>query len=298
VDLRELESFVVVAEELHFGRAARRAHLSQPALSQRIQRLERELGFELFSRDRRRVALTAAGASLLQPVRRLLDDSDAMVAAARRVAAGRAGSLRIGYVGSAAYGAVPIVARRLQLDAPELDVSLMEYKTAPQLELLQRGVLDAGFIHLPAQPLDGFHVIPLGRERLVVALAEGHRLATSRRVPLAALVREPFVLFPRELEPDTHERVLRVCAAHGFEPRVVQEASTLQAVIALVAAGIGVAFIATSVAEGMQREGVVFRPLSPPVLELTNAVTWRQDHDNPAIANLEKALEALVDAVA
>ncbi len=297
MELRELESFLAVAEELHFGRAARRAHLSQPALSQQIQRLEKEFGFALFSRNRRGVALTPAGAFLVERARHLLADANDMIGTASRVARGRAGSLRIGYVGSAPYGALPSIMRRLHDYAPDLDVSLIEYKTAQQLELLQQGRLDAGFIHVPAQPLSGFQVVELGPEKLDVALIAGHRLARDRRVRLLSLADEPFVMFPPALEPDTHERIMRACAAHGFAPRVTQEASTLQAVIGLVAAGLGAAFVSASVARRIHRDAVAFRPLSPPVLELTNGIAWREDHDNPALAGLRSALEARVDDV-
>jgi DNA-binding transcriptional LysR family regulator len=295
VDLRELGSFVAVAEELHFGKAARRTHLSQPALSQQIQRLEKEFGFALFTRNRRRVALTPAGGLLVERARQLLDDADEMIKAASRVASGRAGSLRIGYVGAAPYGALPGIIRRLHENAPDVEVSLVEYKTVQQLALLEQGRLDAGFIHVPAQPLDGFHVTELSREKLCIALAAGHRLAAPRRVRLAELADEPFVMFPPALEPDTHERIMRACAGHGFAPRVTQQASTLQAVIGLVAAGLGAAFVSASVAQGMHRDAVVFRPLSPPVLELTNGIAWREDHDNPAISSLQSALGSVVD---
>jgi DNA-binding transcriptional LysR family regulator len=292
VDLREIESFVAVAEELHFGRAARRVHVSQPALSQRIQRLERELGFALLVRNRRRVTLTPAGTVVLERGRRLLGDARDTVTTARRVADGRAGALRLGYVGAAMYGALPPVVRRLHHAAPDVEVIMAEHKTATQLELLERGGLDAGFIHLPAMPLPGFVVTELDREKLVVALAAGHPLTARRRVPMSALAGEPFVLFDRALEPDTHDRIMQACAMHGFRPRVVQEAANLQGLIGLVAAGLGVAFVAQSAARAMRREGVAFRPVIPAILELTNAVVWRADHVNPAIARLASALWA------
>lgn len=291
MDLRELESFVAVAEELHFGRAARRTHLSQPALSQQIQRLERELGFSVFSRDRRHVELTAAGAVLLQRVRRLLDDADDMVAVAGRVAAGHAGVLRLGHVGGALYGAVPAVVRRLRQLAPDVDVTLEEHKTARQLDLIEHGRLDAGFIHLPAERPRGVQVAVLDREPLDVCLPAGHRLATAATVRLADLAGEDFVMFARPLEPDTHDRITAACRDAGFEPRVVQEAANLQGLISLVAAALGVGFTVRSVAIGLQRDGVVFRPVEPPAVELTNAVVWRTRPDNPALGCLESALD-------
>jgi DNA-binding transcriptional LysR family regulator len=291
VDLRELESFVAVAEELHFGRAARRAHISQPALSQQIQRLERELGFALFSRDRRHVELTVAGTVLLARVRRLLDDADDMVATAGRVAAGRAGTLRIGHVGGALYGGVPSVVRRLHELAPEVDVVLEEHKTARQLELIREGRLDAGFIHLPSEPLDGFDVTVIDREPLDICLPAGHRLAGAEGVRLGDLAGDPFVLFARPLEPDTYDGIMAACRTEGFEPCVVQEATHLQGLISLVAAGLGVGFSVRSVAVGLHRAGVVFRPIVPVAVELTNAVVWRVGYHNPALTCLQSALD-------
>jgi DNA-binding transcriptional LysR family regulator len=295
MDLRELESFVAVAEELHFGRAARRAHLSQPALSQQIQRLERELGFAVFWRNRRHVELTAAGAVLLDRVRRLLDDADDMVAAAGRVAAGHAGSLRIGHVGEARYGAVPTVVRRLRDLAPDIAVALEEHDTARQLELIGDGRLDAGFIHLPAEPVDGIHVTVLDREPLDVCLPAAHRLADASAVRLADLADDPFVMFARPLEPDTHDRITAACRGEGFRPHVVHEAANLQGLISLVAAGLGVGFTVRSVAVGLHRHGVVVRPVVPVAVELTNAVVWRARPDNPALRALAAALDRGAD---
>jgi len=293
MDLRELESFVAVAEELHFGRAARRAHLSQPALSQQIQRLERELGFAVFSRDRRHVELTAAGAVLLQRVRRLLDDADDMVAAAGRVAAGHAGVLRIGHGGDALYGPVPPVVHQLRELAPDVDVTLEEHKTARQLDLIGLGRLDAGFVHLPDDGVNGFHVTVLDREPLDVCLPAGHRLAGSSAVRLPELSDDNFVMFARPLEPDTHDRITAACRTAGFEARVVHEAATLHGLISLVAAALGVGFTVRSVATGLQHDGVVFRPVEPPAIELTNAVVWRARPSNPALACLESALDTV-----
>jgi DNA-binding transcriptional LysR family regulator len=216
-----------------------------------------------------------------------------MVAVAGRVAAGHAGALRIGHVGGALYGAVPPVVRRLRELAPDVDVALEEHKTTRQLELLRDGRLDAGFIHLPAEPLPGFHVTVLDREPLDICLPAGHRLAGEATVRLRELADDRFVLFARPLEPDTYDRITAACHAEGFEPKVVQEAANLQGLISLVAAELGVGFSVRSVAVGLHRDGVVFRPIVPAAVELTNAAVWRAGHDNPALACLHSALEAV-----
>jgi DNA-binding transcriptional LysR family regulator len=294
VDLDVLASFVSVAEELHFRQAAQRTHLSQPALTGRIQRLERELGFALFFRNRRRVVLTPAGTFLLERARRLLADAEDMVAAASDVSSGQAGSLRVGYVGSALYTAIPAVMATLHDRVPDLEVVLVEYKTGPQLDLLARGLLDAGFVHLPPRPVAGIEVLDLGLEARMVALPSAHQLSARRLIRLDALAGESFVLSPQELDADGYQQVIEACAKGGFTPHVVQEASNLQSLIGLVAAGLGVALVAESVAKGSRRAGVVFRRLAP-TLELHNALIWPAGHSNPALAELEKATRVWLD---
>ncbi len=191
----------MVAEELHVGRAARRLVISQAALTQRIQRLERELGFLLFTRAERRIALTPAGVVVLERARRLLGDVDEMVDSAAHVSSGRLGSLRIGHTGAAVYGALTPVVRHLREDVPDVELVLVELKTAPQIELVNAGSLDAGFIHLPRSSLTGVCVLELDDEHKVVALPAEHPLARHRQINLGQLAREPFILFDRLSSP-------------------------------------------------------------------------------------------------
>ena len=200
MDLRQIESFVAVAEELHFGRAAKRVHLSQPALSQQIKRLEQELGFELLTRTQRRVELTSPGATFLEHARRVLSDVDEMVAVSRRAADGRAGTLRLGYVGSALFSVVPPTVQAMRTEAPEVQVTLVERKTEEQLAAMRDGRLDVGFVKATRRPLDDMVVTPVLTEPVGIGVQAEHPLAGRAEIGLEELADVPFVIFPRHAE--------------------------------------------------------------------------------------------------
>lgn len=296
MDLRALSSFVVVAEELHFGRAAARLHLSQPALSQQIKRLETELGVALLSRDSRNVALTAAGQAFVDRCSAVLGDVSDAIDEVRRIGDGRVGHLRVGYVGSTLYGAVPRAVAAFRATRPSVELSLVERKTAEQIAALDAGTQDVGFIHVPEVVPDELRTDVLMRERLQLAMP-------AARVPngdggtlhLATVAAEPFVLFPRALEPDTYDRIVGFCAAAGFAPRVAQHATGLHTLLGLVAAGVGCAFVTDEVARHATRPGLVYRPVhdAPTV---TTALAWHRAVDNPTVAPfLDVARDAMAD---
>lgn len=281
MELRHLRYFVAVAEELHFGRAALRLRVAQPALSQQIQQLERELGVVLLARTRRRVALTEPGRAFLAEARRTLADADHAARAARRAAAGEIGRLRVGYVDLATYLVLPAILRAYRARYPVVSLTLTELHREPLRDALARGDLDVGFFVL--RESDGaFAATRVAANPLVVALPAGHALARRARVPLAALAEELWVLFPRELKTQYVELVLATCAAAEFVPRVVQEASQLHTLAALVSAGVGVALLPS--AAGAPRLGVVFRPLAGPAPVLPLDLVWRVGDLSPTAA--------------
>ena len=284
MELRQLESFLAVADELHFGRAAERIHLSQPALSQQIKRLERELGVELFARTQRSVALTAAGATLLEPAARILGDTADLASIARRAADGTTGSLGLGYVGSALFSVVPPLMQALADEAPGIDVTMIERKTEEQLEAMRTGELDVGVIKQPQQPPAGFEVVPVFTETIGVALPDRHRFAGKEEIDLAELADDPFVIFPREAEPDTFDTLMAACTDAGFTARIAQTGTSLQTVLGLVASGIGAAFVVESVMENSRRDGVSHVRLTPPTPQLTTALALPVESRNPAVA--------------
>lgn len=178
---------------------------------------------------------------------------------------------------------------------PDLRLLLTEHKTATQVRALQLGQLDLGLVHLPLDPGAGLASVVVTREPVGVALPADHRLASAPTVELADLAGDPFVLFPRELEPRTHDRYVDACVRAGFAPRVVERATGLQTILGLVASGIGVAFVAASVAANLSRSGVVFRPLAGPVPTLATGPAWREPVTEPAVLMLRDVLAELGD---
>ena len=284
MELRQLESFLAVADELHFGRAAARVHLSQPALSQQIKRLERELGAELFARTQRSVALTAAGEALREPAGRLVADAAGLGELARRAADGRVGTLGLGYVGSALFSVVPPLMQALADEAPGLDVTMVERKTEEQLDAIRRGDLDVGVVKQPHQAPADFEIVPVFDETIGIALPDRHRFAGESTIELAALADDPFVIFPREAEPDTFDTLMAACTTAGFTARIAQTGTSLQTVLGLVASGIGCAFVVESVIANSRRDGVTYVRLAPPTPTLTTSLAWPRDATNPAVA--------------
>jgi DNA-binding transcriptional LysR family regulator len=279
MELRHLRYFVAVAEERHFGRAARRLQIAQPPLSRQIQGLEAELGFSLFDRSRRRVELTPAGDAFLAHARRIFEALETGVQAARRAASGKTGRITIGYPSSIAFIGLHELLRAFHGQSPGVDVSLRELPPQEQIESLKDGRIDVGFIRGPIGD-DELAWRKIRSEPLVVALPSDHPLSGRKRVALEMLAREPFVSFPRHRGPAFFDYLMRLCHSAGFSPHVVQEAPHLD-IVSLVAAGFGVALVPLSV-KYARRPGVVFRPLvGSPRTELF--VAWRSNNGSTVL---------------
>jgi DNA-binding transcriptional LysR family regulator len=294
MELRHLRYFLAVAEELHFGRAAARLHVSQPPLSQQVRNLESELGVELFARTRRRVRLTEAGRAFADEARVLLGRLGQAVETARRVAHGETGALAVGFIASATFGVLPEIYRRFRARHPEVELVLSELSTSEQVEALRAGTIQVGMAR-PPLPGDGLATESLGDEPLVCALPAGHRLAARGALPLRTLGAEPFVLFPRQPRPGWIDVVLEACRRAGFRPAVVQEVLELSTAVALVGAGVGVALVPAA-AQALRLHGVVYRPLQPPV-PTTRLVAVRRAEGAPpaALRFLEVAREVVAE---
>lgn len=259
IDLRAWRQFVAVAEELHFGRAAARLHMTQPPVTQAIAQLEKTLGVLLFDRTRRRVALTPAGEALLPDVRELLARAQALPLRARAAAAGQVGRVRLAFVSTIGFETLPAWVREFRLQCPEVALELVEATGDVQLEALARGEIDAGLmLHSPGFAPPELERLPVAEEALVLALPAGHPLAGAEPLSLDAVLAEPLVIFPRRIVPSLHDAIYGLYQAAGRMPVVAQEAIQMQTIVNLVWGGLGVAWVPESVTQ-FRRAGVVYR---------------------------------------
>jgi len=259
VELRLWRQFIAVAEELHFGRAALRLHMTQPPLTQAIAHLEQLLGVRLFERTKRSVQLTTAGEALLPEARELLARALALPAHARSAAHGEVGRLRLAFVSTVGFGLLPQWVRAFRTLYPQVEFELIEATGDVQLQALERGDIDAGFmLHSPGFAPEGLQHLRIAREPLVVALPEPHAQATARSLSYGSLLDEALVIFPRRILPSLHDAIFGMYHAAGRTPRIAQEAIQMQTIVNLVSAGLGLAWVPDSVRQ-FQRPGVVYR---------------------------------------
>jgi DNA-binding transcriptional LysR family regulator len=282
MELRHLRYFVVVAEELHFRRAAERLHMSQPPLSQQIRALEEEIGVQLFTRNQRRVELTAAGAAFLVRAREILDSVEDAARQARRVQRGEVGRLAVGFVGSAMYTFVPELLQSFREQAPDITLRLQELGTTEQLRQLDDGRLDVGFIRAPRTHPD-LRIETLLWEPVVAALPDLHPLAGELSLSLEDLHGVPLVLLSRAGAPGLRAALDGAIDQLGGEDNIVQEAAEMQTVIGLVAAGVGISIVPESV-RALMRRGVSYRPLDGEALGVPLQMAWRAGDESPVLA--------------
>ncbi|GAA4703696.1 LysR family transcriptional regulator [Nocardioides conyzicola] len=282
MELRHLRSFTMLADERHFGRAATRLHIAQPALSQQIKQLERELGIPLFTRSTRRVELTEAGIRFADHARTVLGDVARAESDMELLVSGRAGRVSVGFVGTATYDVLPRVAREVARELPDVELGLRGELLSPALVT---GVGDHTFDLALLRPGPLNHAdLTLRRlrtEPLVAVLPVHHPLAGARRIRLSQLADERFVMHPSSDRSSMHEEVLRACAAAGFEPSMITEVGETATLVVFVAAGLGVALVPAPV-RSLGLDGVAYVALvDPPTVDL--ALATRTDDDSPAV---------------
>jgi len=293
VELRHLRYFVALAEELHFGRAANRLHIVQPALSKQILALERELGVELLDRTHG-VTLTPAGAVFYEEASAILDRVSEAVRSAQGTARGELGSLDVGFVGPAMWSVLPWILREHRRAHPNLRYRLFELGSPEQMERLRAGTLDVGFLR-PIAVDDALVFKPVWREQFVVALADDHPLAGTGRIDLADLKDERFVVLPRRMAPNLSDTSLSICLSYGFSPKVVEEGNSPSALV-MVAMGLCVALIPES-ARNAGFKGITFRPLIRPTPEQDLAVAYRAEDRSPALRAFLATISSVVRGV-
>jgi DNA-binding transcriptional LysR family regulator len=284
-ELRQLRYFVAVAEELHFGRAAHRLHMTQPPLSQTIQAFEAALGTPLFARTNRSVALTPAGLALLPEARRILQQAATLPDLAQRAAAGEIGRLSLAFVSSADYSVLPAFLREFRAAYPQVQIDLREATSDVQLEDLMQNRVDVGLL-IPPLPdkakieLDYARVLS---EPLILAAPHGLKeLRAKHPVNLTTLADQPLIIFPRRIAPALHDAIMGCFHDAGMTPRIAQEAIQMQTIVGLVSAGMGIALVPQSVSN-LKRPGVDYRTLAgkPPIVE--TGLAWRRDNHSPVL---------------
>ncbi|MDN4574649.1 LysR family transcriptional regulator [Pandoraea cepalis] len=274
MELRQLRYFVAVAEELHFGRAARRLFISQPALSFDIRRFEEQLGVKLLERSNKSVALTNAGQVLLGEARRLLEQAEEVAKVTLQSAHGLAGRLRIGFVNSMLYRGLPEAVQQFESAHSSVEIVLKEMNTAEQVRALQQLQIDLGFAHWGHFPAEVETQVWMS-EALLCCLPVDHKLAKRRRIDLRQLSDEPFILFPRTVSPHYHDQIIATCVEAGFSPQIRHEARLWQTVVTMVEFQMGVALVPEALAR-TRSQRAVFIPLarntfSSQILRLTRA---------------------------
>jgi DNA-binding transcriptional LysR family regulator len=289
VELEDLRALLVLAETLHFGRAAERLHVSQPALSKRIRRMEGRIGGPLLVRGYRAVQLTEAGRLLAGHSRHLIAEVSATLALTEQAVRGEAGLLRIGFGIATIFGLLPDVVQRFRRAHPDVQLHLRDMSTPDQIGALVRGEIDVGFIR--HRDVDGrLHLRHVLDERLVAAL--GPRSRWNTRAGLRSAASEPFIIIARSRSASFYDHVLSVCAAAGFAPRIAQEADELFTIVSLVRAGLGVSLVPRSAAL-MRIPGVRFYELGMPQAAWNIALAWHRDSERaPLVRRFVEAVPA------
>ena len=288
MELKDLEWFVVVAEELHFGRAATRLHISPPPLTQRIKRLERELGVTLFDRDNRNVALAPAGAALLEQARDLLTHARRIAPRLQEVALGKTGRLQVGITGAAIYSNARTRLASKLVAVAGLEVGWIVMSSAEQVKALRERRIDLGLVNTPIDH-EGVELSALQDERLAVALPSSHPLATRRSVPLGALRDEVFILGERHLAPAYYDRVISACQQAGFVPLVEHQPQSLVTYIGLVALGAGITVAPASMARA-GLTGVSYVAISGRAPRAEISLAWPSGKPDIAVERILAAL--------
>jgi len=293
MELRHLRSFAVLAEEQHFGRAATRLHLAQPALSQQVKQLERELGTPLLTRTTRRVELTEAGARFAAHARTVLADVVRAEDDMALLTAGRAGRVSVGFIGTATYDVLPRVTREVRAALPDVDLQLRGELLSPQLVAgLHDRTYDVALVRPDRLNHGDLDIRTLRTERLVAVLPAGHRLAGRRRIALSSLADEAFVMHPSGHRSSVHARVLEACAAAGFTPSSALEVGETATLVVFVAAGLGVALVPEPV-RSLGLDGVAYVPLTDaPTIDL--ALATRTGHESTAVRRVAEIIAACV----
>lgn len=287
MELRHLRYFVTLAEELHFGRAAARMHITQPPFSRQIRELEQELNVSLFARNSKIVKLTDAGRSFYGHVREIQELLAQAIKTANRAQQGDFGRLAIGYLGAAAYQLLPNVLRQFQDSHPDVELTLHEMITTEQWEALSKGTIDVGIMR-PTLGMEQYKSEVILREKFMVALPWDHRLARRQEIDIRSLAEEKFVMLS-STPGGLYRQIIDLCLKANFEPKVAHAATQTRFVVGLIGAGMGVSIVPSS-AQRMNISGVVYRRLRGADNYAEIIMAWRKGEETAVVAQFLRAL--------
>lgn len=296
MDLKKLKFFLVLAEELHYGKAAARLHMTQPPLSQAIRSLEEDLGVELFIRTKRSVVLSPTGKQWLCHVQKLMDDVSKLKLLAQQLERGEHGQLLISFISTAEYSILPQLLRHFKELYPYVEVVLKDATSDFQLEAILNGDIDIGCLFLPreAHTHTALAHRPLIEETIVAAVPE--KWIENGRIPLQddhvilkKIIHEPLVLFARRYGSIFHDLVTSYYIKNGRPPNILQEAIQMQTIISLVSAEMGIALVPHCISS-LKRDGVRYLPLynSP---KIVTSIVWRRDNASASLKNFIQILK-------
>ena len=289
-ELRHLRYFLVVAEELHFRRAAERLHIAQPALSRQIQQLETAIDIQLFERTNRKVVLTEAGKVFYTEAKAIFERLDNALSSTHKKALGEWGELKLTFTAPAMSTVLPSILRAYKKDFPQVKVSLKELPTSVQIEAIATGEADCGFFH-PTVTVPNLIIKEIFVESLGVVVPKSHLLATRKKVKLADFSSDSFILFPRTYNPYLYDNIIAVCQRVGFSPNVVEEISPRSNAISLVAAQMGITFLSQSLSS-LCNSDVAYKPLTGLAPQMKLVYGWRSQNSSACLSQFSAVVES------
>lgn len=287
--VKQLWMFLAVAEELHFGKAALRLGMSQPALTQQIKVLENSLKVMLFERSRRGTKLLPAGAAILPAVKRFVNQMASLESTVQEVVNGQTAVLQIGAITSAMLETIPPLLEELEKLYPKLTIYVKEIDSVEAIPALEDGELDIAFVRLDNETKSGIETISLVKDRLAVALPKDHKLCTHSGISITALEPEQFVMSSRKVSPAYFDMLVSECRKYGFSPRILHEVRSVASQIAYVSCGQGVALVPESMAK-LAPDNVAVKPLAEEIMVITSAMAWNSKRYNPMVDTVKELL--------
>ncbi|CCO23792.1 LysR family transcriptional regulator [Maridesulfovibrio hydrothermalis] len=290
MELRQLRYFVAVAEELHFGRAARRVHIAQPPFSQQIKGLEEEIGARLLERNSRKVRLTGEGRYFYKQALSILSQAEEAAATVARMAKGEYGNIKVGFMEIAMDSLLPEAVRSFRHRYPGVSVQLSQFGATIQLQRIHSGELDVGFSTVYLHAMEGLSSVKLFSKNHVLAVPEDHIFTGRDSISLEEIAGEQLIMFPRTGQPDLHDAIMEAFTFKGLTPVISQEVSGLSGASALIASGMGVTFLPEN--SRVSRKGITLVPLAEEFPSMDIYMVWnKEEYSNTAGVFMERVAD-------